>query len=166
MSASADVFEFHRARLFGVAYRMLGSRSDAEDLLQDAYLRWHQSDRTTLAPDSDQPHGKESIMFSKREVTEPKHATPKRMRLAVFVAVAATLAGVFAYVAPASNADRALLDDRPGIANNATIGPWGEDLSEGAVDSGGIETDLDGNASALFASDWCGLPACGNPRQP
>ena len=117
--------------------------------------------------DSDQPHGKESIMFSKREVTEPKHATPKRMRLIVFVAVAATLAGVFAYVAPASNAVRAPLDDRPGIANNATIRSWSEDLSEGAVDSGRIETDLDGNASALFASDqWCGLPACGSPRQP
>jgi hypothetical protein len=93
-------------------------------------------------------------MFSKREVTQPKHATPKRMRLIAFVAVAATLAGMFAYVAPASNADRAPLDDRPGIANNATIRPWGEDLSEGAVDSGEIEADLDGNASALFASDF------------
>jgi RNA polymerase sigma-70 factor (ECF subfamily) len=43
MNASAKVFECHRPRLFGVAYRMLGSRSDAEDVLQDAYLRWHQS---------------------------------------------------------------------------------------------------------------------------
>jgi RNA polymerase sigma-70 factor (ECF subfamily) len=34
-------FEQHRSRLFGIAYRMLGSRSDAEDVLQDAYLRWH-----------------------------------------------------------------------------------------------------------------------------
>jgi RNA polymerase sigma-70 factor, ECF subfamily len=34
-------FERHRPRLFGIAYRMLGSRSDAEDILQDAYLRWH-----------------------------------------------------------------------------------------------------------------------------
>jgi RNA polymerase sigma-70 factor (ECF subfamily) len=34
-------FERHRSRLFGIAYRMLGSRSDAEDVLQDAYLRWH-----------------------------------------------------------------------------------------------------------------------------
>ncbi len=34
-------FERHRPRLFGIAYRMLGSRSDAEDVLQDAYLRWH-----------------------------------------------------------------------------------------------------------------------------
>jgi RNA polymerase sigma-70 factor, ECF subfamily len=34
-------FEHHRPRLFGIAYRMLGSRADAEDVLQDAYLRWH-----------------------------------------------------------------------------------------------------------------------------
>jgi len=34
-------FERHRPRLFGLAYRMLSSRADAEDVLQDAYLRWH-----------------------------------------------------------------------------------------------------------------------------
>jgi RNA polymerase sigma-70 factor (ECF subfamily) len=34
-------FERHRPRLFGIAYRMLASRADAEDVLQDAYLRWH-----------------------------------------------------------------------------------------------------------------------------
>jgi RNA polymerase sigma-70 factor, ECF subfamily len=37
-------FERHRARLFGIAYRMLGSVADAEDVLQDAYLRWHRTD--------------------------------------------------------------------------------------------------------------------------
>lgn len=40
--ATAEVFESHRPRLFGIACRMLGSRSEAEDLLQDAYLRWHE----------------------------------------------------------------------------------------------------------------------------
>src|SRR5579872_5899078 len=30
----------HRGRLTGLAYRMLGSRSDAEDIVQDAYLRF------------------------------------------------------------------------------------------------------------------------------
>lgn len=43
MNGTAEVFELHRPRLFGVAYRMLGTRTDAEDILQDAYLRWHQS---------------------------------------------------------------------------------------------------------------------------
>lgn len=105
-------------------------------------------------------------MLSKRETTEPKHATPKRMRLAVFAAVAAaTLVGVYAYayVAPTSAAVRAPLDARPGIADSPTFTPWSEYLSEEAVDSGGIENDLDGNASALIASDQCGLPACAYP---
>jgi RNA polymerase sigma-70 factor, ECF subfamily len=35
-----DLFQAHRARLFGVAYRMLGSASDAEDVVQDAWLRF------------------------------------------------------------------------------------------------------------------------------
>jgi len=34
-------FEEHRGRLWGVAYRMLGSRADADDMVQEAYLRWH-----------------------------------------------------------------------------------------------------------------------------
>lgn len=39
-----EVFERHRARLFGIAYRMLGSVEDAEDVLQESYLRWHRAD--------------------------------------------------------------------------------------------------------------------------
>lgn len=34
-------FEIHRGTLKGLAYRMLGSVSEAEDVVQDAYLRWH-----------------------------------------------------------------------------------------------------------------------------
>lgn len=34
-------FEAERARLFSLAYRMLGSRAEAEDLIQDAWLKWH-----------------------------------------------------------------------------------------------------------------------------
>ncbi|HMH88910.1 MAG TPA: sigma factor [Steroidobacteraceae bacterium] len=41
MNDPFQTFESHRQLLFGVAYRMLGSRADAEDILQDAYLRWH-----------------------------------------------------------------------------------------------------------------------------
>jgi RNA polymerase sigma-70 factor (ECF subfamily) len=38
-------FEAHRAHLKGLAYRMLGSVSEAEDAVQDAYLRWHDTAR-------------------------------------------------------------------------------------------------------------------------
>jgi RNA polymerase sigma-70 factor (TIGR02957 family) len=41
-------FESHRGRLFGLAYRMLGSASDAEDVVQDAFLRWNGADRKSL----------------------------------------------------------------------------------------------------------------------
>lgn len=37
-------FEAMRPRLFGIAYRMLGSVADAEDIVQDAWLRWHAID--------------------------------------------------------------------------------------------------------------------------
>ncbi|MBV9180124.1 MAG: RNA polymerase sigma-70 factor [Acidobacteria bacterium] len=36
-------FEAHRSLLFSVAYRMLGSRADAEDMLQETFLRWQQA---------------------------------------------------------------------------------------------------------------------------
>jgi RNA polymerase sigma-70 factor (ECF subfamily) len=38
--AAADEFEEHRRHLFGVAYRMLGSVGEAEDVVQDTWLRW------------------------------------------------------------------------------------------------------------------------------
>jgi RNA polymerase sigma-70 factor (ECF subfamily) len=43
-----DPFESKRSRLFGLAYRMLGSRADAEDVVQDVYLRWHQADHSKI----------------------------------------------------------------------------------------------------------------------
>jgi RNA polymerase sigma-70 factor, ECF subfamily len=42
-------FENHRRALTGLAYRMLGSRAEAEDVVQDAYLRWHAADRSAVA---------------------------------------------------------------------------------------------------------------------
>lgn len=41
-------FETHRSRLFGLSYRLLGSRSDAEDVVQDTWLRWQQTDRSGI----------------------------------------------------------------------------------------------------------------------
>src|SRR5262245_44520373 len=42
-------FEPHRRRLLGLAYRMLGSIAEAEDAVQDAYLRWHGADRGAVS---------------------------------------------------------------------------------------------------------------------
>jgi RNA polymerase sigma-70 factor (ECF subfamily) len=48
MTSRPAEFERQRSRLFGIAYRMLGTRSDAEDVVQDTYLRWHQADATEI----------------------------------------------------------------------------------------------------------------------
>ncbi len=42
MIESTESFQQHRSTLFGIAYRMLGSVADAEDILQDTWLRWQQ----------------------------------------------------------------------------------------------------------------------------
>jgi RNA polymerase sigma-70 factor, ECF subfamily len=44
----AKIFGALRPRLFSIAYRMLGTRADAEDVVQDAWLRWHETDRAGL----------------------------------------------------------------------------------------------------------------------
>lgn len=41
----AEVFESARPMLLGLAYRILGSRADAEDAVQDTYLQWQRADR-------------------------------------------------------------------------------------------------------------------------
>jgi RNA polymerase sigma-70 factor (ECF subfamily) len=45
---TTDVFEEHRPLLMGVAYRMLGRVADAEDVVQDAWLRWSAADRADV----------------------------------------------------------------------------------------------------------------------
>jgi RNA polymerase sigma-70 factor (ECF subfamily) len=48
-SDPAASFEPHRRRLLGLAYRMLGSMADAEDAVQETYLRWHAARRDEVS---------------------------------------------------------------------------------------------------------------------
>lgn len=48
MNPSPEIFHQYRSRLIGIAYRMLGSRADAEDILQETYIRWLAADVADL----------------------------------------------------------------------------------------------------------------------
>lgn len=45
LSEAADAFERLRPRLFGIAYRVLGSVAEAEDVVQDVWVRWQGAER-------------------------------------------------------------------------------------------------------------------------
>ena len=52
-TAGLDEFIAVRARLFGIAYRMLGSATEADDVLQEVWLRWSEYDHSSVrAPDA------------------------------------------------------------------------------------------------------------------
>jgi RNA polymerase sigma-70 factor (ECF subfamily) len=48
LPAEIETFDEHRSYLFGVAYRMLASAADAEDIVQEAYLRWSAQPRDDI----------------------------------------------------------------------------------------------------------------------
>lgn len=48
LDQAAGEFGRVRPRLFGIAYRMLGTVADAEDVVQDAWLRWQNADRSVV----------------------------------------------------------------------------------------------------------------------
>ena len=47
-AATQDPYVVHRPLLFTVAYEMLGSAADAEDVLQESWLKWSRVDRSTV----------------------------------------------------------------------------------------------------------------------
>ncbi|MET9353155.1 sigma-70 family RNA polymerase sigma factor [Streptomyces sp. NPDC006617] len=48
LDQAVSVFVQHRRRLFGIAYRMLGSAVEAEDVVQEVWLRWQRTDRSVV----------------------------------------------------------------------------------------------------------------------
>jgi RNA polymerase sigma-70 factor (TIGR02957 family) len=42
------IFDAHRRRLFGIAYRMLSTVADAEDIVQETWIRWQNTDRSKI----------------------------------------------------------------------------------------------------------------------
>jgi RNA polymerase sigma-70 factor, ECF subfamily len=48
IEAAIGAFNESRPRLFGIAYRMLGSVAEAEDIVQEAWVRWQGTDRTVV----------------------------------------------------------------------------------------------------------------------
>ncbi|GAA4979645.1 RNA polymerase sigma-70 factor [Actinopolymorpha pittospori] len=48
LEQAANAFVELRPRLFGIAYRMLGSAAEAEDILQEVWVRWQNTDRATI----------------------------------------------------------------------------------------------------------------------
>lgn len=48
LDQAAAVFVSARPRLFGIAYRILGTVSEAEDVVQEVWLRWHGTDRSVV----------------------------------------------------------------------------------------------------------------------
>ena len=49
LASQLALFEASRARLFSLAYRILGVRADAEDVVQDTFVKWHLHQRMVAA---------------------------------------------------------------------------------------------------------------------
>lgn len=78
MSDQLEVFLQQRGRMFGIAYRLLGSAGEAEEVLQDAWLRWQSVDHQAV---------KEPAAFLAKTVTNLclNHLTSARSRRETYV---------------------------------------------------------------------------------
>ncbi len=73
----AEVFSQQRPRLFGIAYRMLGSVMDAEDVVQDTFLRWQQATDGEIASVAS-PQAYLTTMVTRRCIDQLRSARARR----------------------------------------------------------------------------------------
>jgi RNA polymerase sigma-70 factor, ECF subfamily len=71
---SSGHFERERRHLFGVAYRLLGTVSDAEDAVQDTFLRWEQADQGAV----DNPGGWLTTVITRLCIDQLRSARARR----------------------------------------------------------------------------------------
>jgi RNA polymerase sigma factor (sigma-70 family) len=74
LAQAAAVFTSVRPRLFGIAYRMFGSAAEAEDLVQEAWLRWQAYDRAAV----DNPAAFLSTTITRLAINELQSARARR----------------------------------------------------------------------------------------
>lgn len=73
VTTSIDTFESTRPRLFGIAYRMLGSATEAEDIVQDTWLRWQ-----TVTDEVDNPAAYLATITTRLSLTALDSARARR----------------------------------------------------------------------------------------
>ncbi len=69
-----EVFEEERDRLFGLAYRMMGSVSDADDIVQEAWIAWESTERSKVA----NPAGFLTTVVTRRSIDRLRSAQHRR----------------------------------------------------------------------------------------
>lgn len=71
-----DVFAVHRARLFGIAYRLLGSVAEAEDVLQESWVAWQRVDHASI----EEPAAYLTTVVTRRSLDVLRSARVRRER--------------------------------------------------------------------------------------
>ena len=71
---TTELVERERGRLFGIAYRLLGSVADAEDAVQETFLRWEQSERAAI----DNPPGWLTTVLTRHCIDQIRAARARR----------------------------------------------------------------------------------------